>query len=100
MTGCAPGVAKTGKCGSANASRVQTRRENVPNFAATGTTNSCSLVRRKQDKTMRMETETMQNKWMAMMYNILYAVYEGTKTPPIEKQGTIIRFFRTIFIFI
>ena len=74
--GCAPGVAKTGKCGSANASRVQTRRENAPNSAATGTTNSCSLVRRKQDLTM---TETMQNNWMAMMTDMLYAVYVGTK---------------------
>ena len=72
--GCAPGVAKTGKCGSANAYRVQTRREIAPNSAATGITNSCSLVRRKRDQTMRMQTETMQNNLMAMMYNILYAV--------------------------
>ena len=40
---------------------------------------------------MRMQTETMQNNLMAMMYNILYAVYGGKKTPPIEKQGRIIR---------
>ena len=49
---------------------------------------------------MRMQTETMQNNLMAMMYNILCAVYGGKKTPSIEKQGTIIRFFRTIFIFV
>ena len=72
LKGCAPGVAKTGKCGSANA----LRREIAPNFAATGTTNSCSLVGRKRDQTM---TETMQNNWMAMMNDMLYAVYAGTK---------------------
>ena len=93
LEGCAPGVAKTGKCGSANASR----REIAPNSAATGTINGCSLVKRKRDQTM---TETMQNKWMAMMYNITYAVYGIQKTTPIEKQGAIIRLFKTIFIFI
>ena len=56
---CAPGVARTVTSGSVNASRVQTRNGIAPISAATGTTNSCSLVKIRRDQTT--EEATMEN---------------------------------------